>query len=166
MDVNDQGQVELCDVSEHVTAMNYRKRCAAGIDRLVGARLRLIRESARVSRRDMAAGLDMSVQQLSKYEMGANRMSVGFLYQAALFLRVPVQDLLVPVENRAALPASLLRPDEEEEAVLRFVTRNIRSIGTRKRLANFLADLLRAPAEDGAGTRALGFNARTPVAGD
>lgn len=147
----------------YATPVTFRKRGVAAIDTLVGARLRQRREGGRVSRRDMAEALGISVQQLSKYEIGTNRVSVGFLYQAAQFLRIPVQDLLVTLEEGAAQTAPIQPDAAEEEAVLRFVMRNVRSVGARKKLVHFLADLLRHGPDSASGFD--GF-APAPVAGD
>jgi transcriptional regulator with XRE-family HTH domain len=122
----------------------FRKRGVASIDARVGARFRLMREERRASRRDMAGALGISVQQLSKYEAGTNRMSVGFIYEAAAFLGVPVAALLVEPEGAQAPVIPAAEDAVEEEAVVRFVVRNIRSVAARKDMMGLLAKLGRA----------------------
>lgn len=124
-----------------VAREGFRKRGVAPIDGRLGARLRMVREERRVSRRDMAGALGISMQQLSKYEVGSNRMSVSFVYEAAAFLGIAVASLLVDADDSRAPVAPAVERALEEEAVLRFVARNIRSIGARKDILAFLGRL-------------------------
>lgn len=117
----------------------FRKRGVAPIDARVGARLRMVREDRRTSRRDMAGALGISVQQLSKYEVGTNRMSVGFVYEAAAFLGVPVGSLLVEAAEAHGPVIPAAADAGEEEAVVRFVMRNIRSVSARRDMTGLLA---------------------------
>lgn len=60
----------------------------------VGVNLRRIRESFGITQEALAQALDISFQQVQKYERGLNRMSIGRLLQAARFFRVdPIQFL-------------------------------------------------------------------------
>lgn len=131
-------------------ANGFRKRAVSAIDASVGARLRTVRREAGISRRALAERLDLSVQQLSKYEAGINRVSVSLLYHAAEALAVPVQALLIETGVDAAPrdPApSLVCPQDEEAAVLRFVLRNMRGPDPRARLLAFMAEMLPATIE-------------------
>jgi transcriptional regulator with XRE-family HTH domain len=138
--INQNAQDSLADTPCGRPA-RFRKRGITAVDALVGARLRLMREESRTSRRDMAAALGISVQQLSKYEVGSNRMSVGFLYQAASCLDLPVQALLVDAGEDTAQPAAA---PEGEEAVVRFVMRYIQANGARRDMTRILMQLLTA----------------------
>lgn len=164
MNIIDHNADTLRGAPRRSTSINFRKRSVAGIDSLVGARLRLVRESAGASRREMAAALGISVQQLAKYEVGSNRISVGFLFQAALFLRVPIQHLLVVADDDTQ-PAGF-HSEEDEKAVMRFVTRNIDSIGARKSLVSFLSDLLRMPDAASAAGSSPDHVTSMPMSGD
>lgn len=126
-------------------ANGFRKRAVSAIDASVGARLRTVRREAGMSRRVLAERLDLSVQQLSKYEAGINRVSVSLLYHAAEALAVPVQALLIEAEAEAAPrdPApGLVCLQDEEAAVLRFVLRNMRGPDPRARLLAFVAEMV------------------------
>jgi len=52
--------------------------------------LRLGRDSAGIKQEQLATALDVSCQQVQKYESGENRISASSLYVAAQFLGVPV----------------------------------------------------------------------------
>jgi len=62
------------------------------IDKHVGDRLRFYRLSARKSQEETGPLLDISFQQLGKYERGENRISASKLYRAAQVLGVRVGD--------------------------------------------------------------------------
>jgi transcriptional regulator with XRE-family HTH domain len=53
------------------------------IDRHVAARLRLRRLETGLTQQMLADAIGISVQQVQKYEGGANRISAGALYQLA-----------------------------------------------------------------------------------
>ena len=59
-------------------------------DVAVGKRLRSRREALRLSRDEVAAVLDVTVDQLERYEAGADRMRARDLFQAPKQLEVPV----------------------------------------------------------------------------
>lgn len=60
------------------------------IDQHVGARIRARRKQINVSQGDLAGALDLTFQQVQKYERGSNRVSASKLYEIAKALRVPV----------------------------------------------------------------------------
>ncbi|WP_019646981.1 helix-turn-helix domain-containing protein [Novispirillum itersonii] len=60
------------------------------IDSYVGDRLRCRREVLNITQQQLATAINVSFQQVQKYERGLNRMSASRLYMAACALRVPV----------------------------------------------------------------------------
>jgi transcriptional regulator with XRE-family HTH domain len=60
----------------------------------LGSAIRLARIAAGKSQSDAAAHLDLSFQQIQKYEKGVNRIPVEDLVSLADFLEVPVIDLI------------------------------------------------------------------------
>ena len=60
------------------------------VDIHVGNRVRQRRKLSGLSQANLAEALDLTFQQVQKYERGTNRMSASKLFQAAAFLRVPV----------------------------------------------------------------------------
>lgn len=61
------------------------------IDVHVGSRLRLRRMILGVSQDALGRSLDLTFQQIQKYEKGANRIGAGRLMQLAEILEVPIQ---------------------------------------------------------------------------
>ena len=60
------------------------------IDIHVGARLRMRRVLQGMSQENLGEKLDLTFQQVQKYEKGANRVSASRLYQIGGILKVPV----------------------------------------------------------------------------
>lgn len=72
-------------------ALTWRgARLAARIDRHVGERIRRRRTMLGYTQEQLAAALEISYQQVQKYETGANRVSAGRLYQIAQRLEVSI----------------------------------------------------------------------------
>ena len=85
-------------------------RHAAKIDQQVGDRIRRRRTLLGYTQEQLAEALDISYQQIQKYETGANRVSAGRLYQIAQRLEAPVtyffEGLGVDFDGDVDLPAS------------------------------------------------------------
>lgn len=60
------------------------------VDVHVGSRLRQRRSLAGISQTGLAEALDLTFQQVQKYERGANRISASRLYQLSQILDVPI----------------------------------------------------------------------------
>jgi transcriptional regulator with XRE-family HTH domain len=60
------------------------------IDVHVGLRVRLRRKALGLSQQSLAEALDLTFQQVQKYERGANRISASTLFRIAQVLEVPV----------------------------------------------------------------------------
>ncbi len=69
------------------------------IDRLVGARLRLIRIERGLSQQAVGDGVDLSFQQIQKYESGVNRISASVLVALACFFEVPVDTFFADINT-------------------------------------------------------------------
>ena len=70
------------------------------IDRHVGSRILEARQRLSMSRRDLAAHLGVSVQQMAKYEQGLTRVSSSTLYRLSRLLGTPV-DGFFPQQDSA-----------------------------------------------------------------
>ena len=68
-------------------------RAPTDVDRLVGENVRRLRIQRNLTLAGMAADLDISHQQLQKYETGANRLSAGTLSSVADVLGVTIETL-------------------------------------------------------------------------
>ena len=60
------------------------------VDRHVGAQVRQRRQLLGLSQTRLAEALDVTFQQVQKYERGTNRVGAGRLYQLSRVLEVPV----------------------------------------------------------------------------
>lgn len=58
------------------------------IDLHVGARLRLVRTSRRLSLEELGRQIGVTYQQIQKYETGSNRISAATLYRVSQFFEV------------------------------------------------------------------------------
>jgi transcriptional regulator with XRE-family HTH domain len=63
---------------------------ANSIDVRVGNRLRLRRTALGVSQEELGRRLDLTFQQIQKFESGSNRISASYLFEIANALEVPV----------------------------------------------------------------------------
>ena len=63
---------------------------ARQVDAYVGERIRTRRTELGLTQDDLASALEISYQQVQKYETGANRVSAGRLFQIALKLDIGV----------------------------------------------------------------------------
>lgn len=72
-------------------AARTNKRSASAVDTYVGQRILDRRQLIGMTQREFAEALDLSYQQIQKYEAGKSRVSAGRLYEMAQALQVPVQ---------------------------------------------------------------------------
>jgi len=77
------------------------KRSTVSIDERIGVQLRTLRQSRDITQEQLAKHLDISFQQVQKYEKGRNRIAVATLVEICAFFRVPVtfffDDLTEPI---------------------------------------------------------------------
>jgi transcriptional regulator with XRE-family HTH domain len=67
--------------------------------RELGRNLRLARSTAGKSQSEIAQQLDLTFQQVQKYENGTNRIPVDRLVRLADYLEVPVSEFIAPSED-------------------------------------------------------------------
>ena len=67
-----------------------RKRRAGAEDVEIGRKIRALRLERGLSQSSLADGIDLTFQQVQKYEKGTNRVSAGRLQRIADMLNVPV----------------------------------------------------------------------------
>jgi transcriptional regulator with XRE-family HTH domain len=80
------------------------------IDVAVGDRLRRIRQAANLSQSDLANRLNISFQQIQKYEKGANRISVSRLFEISEVLKVAPSSFFEGIEKADIEPPVYVRP--------------------------------------------------------
>lgn len=69
------------------------------VDVAVGTNVRTWRIARALSQADLAKRLDITFQQLQKYETGQNRISTGRLAKAALVLGIPMSAFFVGIDG-------------------------------------------------------------------
>jgi len=69
------------------------------IDRLVGARARLLRIDRGISQQAVAEAIGVSFQQVQKYEKGTNRISASTLVALTRLFKANISDFFVDVEG-------------------------------------------------------------------
>jgi transcriptional regulator with XRE-family HTH domain len=84
------------------------------VDIIVGQNIRTLRAKKRISQLELGEALDLTFQQIQKYEKGSNRVSASKLHQIAVFLGVDISALFEGA-NTAARPG--LSPEAYELGV-------------------------------------------------
>jgi|GEM_PF-2714167 len=97
-----------------------KKGCVDNIDLIVAGNLQRFRKRKGMSQQTLAKAMDVTFQQLQKYENGLNRISAGRLKRAADRLGVMPNDFYQEKPARVRLEG-LLNRAEEEAWVLRWV---------------------------------------------
>lgn len=75
------------------------------IDNHVGVQVRRLRRSKDVTQTQLAEAIDVSFQQMQKYEKGTNRISASRLYMIARALDTPVGYFFEGLEREEPKPA-------------------------------------------------------------
>ena len=125
------------------------KRKAEPIDLHVGARIKLRRRALRISQEKLAQGLDITFQQVQKYENGSSRVSASRLHKIASILQVQVGYFFADDSAPVELPP--LAP-QHEDAIMNFVMSeegielntafsNLLDVSTRQSFVRFVASL-------------------------
>lgn len=76
------------------------------VDHHVGERIRLRRTELGLTQEQLADALDVSYQQIQKYETGANRISAGRIFEIARKLKVDIAYFFhgLPLDDSPAYP--------------------------------------------------------------
>lgn len=69
------------------------------IDAHIGEQVRQIRSLRGFSQEKLGAQVDVTFQQMQKYERGANRISSSVLYEFSLILEVPIERFFEGLKN-------------------------------------------------------------------
>lgn len=81
------------------------------IDIYIGARLRFWRRILNIDSKQLARKLQITSQQLQKYEKGVNRISAGRLYKISQVLQIPITYFYQDID---VITQSLARPNGHE----------------------------------------------------
>jgi transcriptional regulator with XRE-family HTH domain len=117
------------------------------IDVHVGARLRQRRRHLGLSQEKLAQALNLTFQQVQKYERGSNRISASKLFSAARFLNVPVAWFFEDLEEGSGYDDSTGEAQAQaflssvEGAELAKAFPRIQSAKLRRRVLDLVRDL-------------------------
>ncbi len=120
------------------------KRSAGNTDEYVGKRIKLQRRFLGFSQADMAEALNLTFQQIQKYEKGVNRVSAGRLFAISGFLNVPVNYFFEDLEPATEpyipnVDDKILQSDEAEALIKAFYS--IKDKNLQKNLLAFIKSL-------------------------
>jgi transcriptional regulator with XRE-family HTH domain len=86
----------------------------SGIDRVVGQRIRWRRRELKLTQERLGEILELTFQQVQKYEKGVNRVSAGRLYEIAGVLGVPISYFFEGAEDFLEAEQAEFAEDENE----------------------------------------------------
>jgi transcriptional regulator with XRE-family HTH domain len=86
----------------------------SGIDRVVGQRIRRRRRELKLTQERLGELLELTFQQVQKYEKGVNRVSAGRLYEIAGVLGVPISYFFDGAEEFLGAEQAEFAEDEDE----------------------------------------------------
>jgi transcriptional regulator with XRE-family HTH domain len=85
---------------------------ADNVDKLVSRRLKMRRMILGLSQNDLGKAVDVSIQQVQKYEKATNRISSGKLFAFAKYLKVPISYFYDQNEDSGRALGAALAEDE------------------------------------------------------
>ncbi len=136
------------------TPATWLDRDQRDVDKFVGARLRLRRNLLGHTQSDLGAALELTYQQIQKYETGASRINAGRLWALAQALNVPVSYFFDGLDDH------IRQPDQATGDILgqslgdreQRLCRALRTLPSAQQKCLF--DLVSTFAGDGVGTAA------------
>jgi transcriptional regulator with XRE-family HTH domain len=108
------------------------------VDVHVGKKLNQIRILRGMTQTDVADGLNISFQQVQKYELGRNRISASKLFELARILDVPPAYFFDGLEGMG--PDKAPRMDDEAAKVAAMLTR-IKDTKLRNHIRSFISEV-------------------------
>lgn len=106
------------------------------VDAHVGRRLKQARTLRRLSQTDVARKLDLSFQQIQKYEIGSNRVAASRLYDLARILDVTPGYFFEGLEESTSDPA----PKDPTMDIVSALS-SIKDDGVKSRILTFIEDV-------------------------
>jgi transcriptional regulator with XRE-family HTH domain len=106
------------------------------VDIHVGRKLKQIRTLRRLSQTDVARQLNLSFQQIQKYEIGSNRVAASRLYELARILDVPPSYFFEGLHDNADAA-----PDRDTGLEIVTALASIKDDALRSRIVTFIEDV-------------------------
>ena len=143
--------------------MGERRRDA--VDVLVGRNIRILRQDRGMSQTELARKIDVTFQQVQKYENGTNRVGSGRLFKIASIINVPITAFFeganqVAAENAGTSPVALLAEPYALRLLQAFC--GLDDMELRRSITEFAEHIVRGTATRRAGDEAVEAN-RTAV---
>lgn len=98
--------------------MNQKKKTKGGpdpVDKHVGNRLRVRRSLLGLSQEKLAEAINLTSQQIQKYEKGLNRISAGRLFEFSRILEVPITYFYDKIEQKLGSSNSALGLSDNDQ---------------------------------------------------
>ena len=121
--------------------MSDQKGRADNIDKLVSRKLKMRRMMLGLSQEEVGQAVDVSIQQIQKYEKARNRIASGKLFTLDKFLKVPINyffensnDNLQTISNVFAEEAEEYNAHDESSVSEKELIQLIKSFGEIKNL--------------------------------
>ena len=112
------------------------------VDIVVGQRVRQRRQLLGLSQTKLADALNVTFQQVQKYERGSNRVGAGRLYQLARVLDVPVGYFFETIDAAGAPSNGGAAPDlTREQVTLVRAFETIGDAGIRRRITELVREI-------------------------
>jgi transcriptional regulator with XRE-family HTH domain len=135
--------------------MSDQKGRADSIDKLVSRKLKMRRMMLGLSQEEIGQAVDVSIQQIQKYEKARNRIASGKLFTLAKFLKVPINyffensnDNLQTISNVFAEESEEYNANEESSVSEKELIQLIKSFGeiknsqTRKKIIELIKSMI------------------------
>lgn len=135
--------------------MSDQKGRADHIDKLVSRKLKMRRMMLGLSQEEVGQAVDVSIQQIQKYEKARNRIASGKLFTLAKFLKVPINyffensnDNLQTISNVFAEESEEYNTNEESSVSEKELIQLIKSFGevknsqTRKKIIELIKSMI------------------------
>lgn len=106
----------------------------------IGAKIRLLRKRAGLTQEQLAELLDLTPQQIQKYESGGNRLNTDRLQEIAQLLKVPVQLFFLISDSD--------NPHSDEEQLLLHAYRTIPNRQLQESLLQLALTAAKLPKSD------------------
>jgi transcriptional regulator with XRE-family HTH domain len=135
--------------------MSDQKGRADDIDKLVSRKLKMRRMMLGLSQEEVGQAVDVSIQQIQKYEKARNRIASGKLFTLAKFLKVPINyffensnDNLQTISNVFAEESEEYNANDESSVSEKELIQLIKSFGeiknsqTRKKIIELIKSMI------------------------
>jgi len=137
---------------EHTTSVPRGRRpqteATAAVDKYVGARIRQARNAEGMGMEELARRLGVSYQQVQKYEIGCNRVSIGRLLQISRIFQRPLNFFVEDMIESDSVPNEVADARRSGLELVRAMTK-IRSPNVRRAVMIMIRGLAGESEDEG-----------------